>query len=160
MLDHWFKLPLVLPILLPPLLFFLLISLSITLRIISGRDLNNRIDHQIIIRLFLPLTLIQFFINRVNGSRIDSRGEVRMFFYPILKDLSKIWASFDRLFHEITSFFIEIVLDRKSSNHQIQDQSFILTVVAGKANDILGAFCSSDDDFVLDIPFCFFYEVG
>jgi hypothetical protein len=69
--------------------FFILLIL---LRIVGGRYLQNGINKQIKVGLFMPNFKMQVLINFIESFRVYPFGEVGMLFGPVLKNKFKVWT--------------------------------------------------------------------
>lgn len=84
----------------------------------------------------MPDSKVEVLVNFVEGLGVDPLGQVRILLGPVLKDRFEAGAYFGGFLEEFFVFFIEEELETVGDEHEVEDEVFVLGVVAGDADHV------------------------
>jgi hypothetical protein len=117
--------------------------------------LNNCIDDHVKVGFFQPCGFKEFLVDAIEGFGVDSFGEVGMFLGPVLENCFEVRTDLVRLFEHFFRLLVQVKLHAVAHNHNVQDETLVLRLVVGAANDILDKLQVVGNEFFLDVPFGF-----
>lgn len=154
----------VLPLVLVPLrlVFFLIVLGGLVgfFGVVGRGDLENRVNEEAEVGLLMADPEVEILVDLVEGLGVDALGEVGVLLCPVFKDGLESRANSGGLFEEVFAVLVEEELEAVGDEHEVEDEVFVLGLVAGDANNIPDLLGVLSDEAVLDVPVGLLDHVG
>lgn len=114
--------------------------------------MQDGVDEHAKVRFFVTNTEMEILVDLVEGFRVDSFGEIRMFLGPVLENKFKVRTDANGFLKQFVDVLVEEELEGVGDKHEVENEVFVFGLVAGITYHISHLLRILSYQFIADVP--------